>query len=383
MRGRTKKAAAEGNEHGRWGANANWSVDNNGVLTVTGTGALNESQLTNGQKSNVKKIIISEGITSLERSALYNFRNAEEIVLPESLTFMDKAVFEDCRSLLKINIPSGISSISGFLFFWCTSLKEITIPATVTEIGYAAFMNCTSLERIDIPYSVTKIGDNAFRDCEKLTVYGYEGTFAQLFASAVNIPFVQLEGDVDRSLFPDISDNPSNVYFRQVYWAVNKGIIRGQYGTLDPAAYCSRDQFVIMLWRYAGRPKISDGVPYTDIDRANPAYTSLQWTVKEGITTGFSDGTFRPSDTITRKQICKMFWNWAGQPSAGGKDTITDLLPGDPEFTAVMWCYENGIISAEENADGKLTIRPEDTCQRQQAAALLYNFAKNIKGDKI
>ena len=56
-----------------------------------------------------------------------------------------------------------------------------------------AFCNCKNLSRITIPESVTDIEDEAFRSCSNLTIYGYEGSYAETYANTNNIPFAAIK----------------------------------------------------------------------------------------------------------------------------------------------------------------------------------------------
>ena len=69
---------------------------------------------------------------------------------------------------------------------------SVIIPTTAVSIGSNCFNNCTSLEKAVIPSSVTSIAENAFDGCKNLTIYCYEGSYAQEYAEKNNIPYVLL-----------------------------------------------------------------------------------------------------------------------------------------------------------------------------------------------
>lgn len=64
----------------------------------------------------------------------------------------------------KIVIPEGVTSIEDGAFYGC-SLTSIEIPNSVTSIGDWAFTDCTGLTSVQIPNSVINIGSWAFSEC--------------------------------------------------------------------------------------------------------------------------------------------------------------------------------------------------------------------------
>ena len=77
---------------------------------------------------------------------------------------------------VKVVLPEGITTIESSLFEGCTFLSEFTIPASVTEIEASAFEGCSAISEIIIPAKVTKIGASAFKDCTSLESFEYDGT---------------------------------------------------------------------------------------------------------------------------------------------------------------------------------------------------------------
>ena len=154
--------------------NLTWKLYEDGTLTISGTGAMknydyydNPSPVCNN--SNVKKVVMEDGVTSIGSSAFRGCTSLTSITIPNSVTSIGNAVFSYCSSLTSITIPDSVTSIGSSAFSGCTSLTSITIPDSVTSIGNAAFSNCWDLTSITIPDSVTTIGDSAFSGCSSLT----------------------------------------------------------------------------------------------------------------------------------------------------------------------------------------------------------------------
>ena len=113
-----------------------------------------------------------------------------KVVIPKSVTTLGRGVFYNCFSLTLINIPDSITSIGNYAFMTCESLTSINLPNNVTSIGQSAFDGCTGLTSINIPSSVTNVRNNAFNGCTNLKIYCEQGSYAETYAKANNIPVV-------------------------------------------------------------------------------------------------------------------------------------------------------------------------------------------------
>ena len=154
--------------------NLTWKLDADGTLTISGTGAMknydyNDNPSPVYNNSNVKKVVIEDGVTSIGNSAFNECISLTSITIPDSVTSIGTYAFSGCRSLTSITIPDSVTSIGAYAFQSCSNLTSITIPDSVTSIGASAFNSCSGLTSITIPDSVTSIGSYAFYNCKNLT----------------------------------------------------------------------------------------------------------------------------------------------------------------------------------------------------------------------
>ena len=185
------RASAAEVASGTCGENANWSFSDDGVLTISGAGAIDDYlQRTDRPWDEYAESIesgnIGEGITDLGECAFMDCTTLLLVSLPDSLRYMGVATFENCSSLETISLPKGLVDLGWETFFGCTNLKTISIPDGITKIEPYTFSGCSSLDDVVIPDSVTYIGDEAFYQCsaleniqlpKKLTAIEY-GTFS-------------------------------------------------------------------------------------------------------------------------------------------------------------------------------------------------------------
>ena len=160
---------------GKCGDNANWTLDSNGTLSITGTGSMDWYDHASDVpwSSNwyqIKTVIVGQGINYIGQYAFYDCSNLTSVSLPQSLTMIGKCAFENCNSLKSVVLPSGLVILYDSAFYNCTNLTTINFPASLTYIGRACFYNCEKLHgNIVIPSKVTTIGNCAFYNCKSLT----------------------------------------------------------------------------------------------------------------------------------------------------------------------------------------------------------------------
>lgn len=114
---------------GTTGVNKNikWTLDSNGVLTISGEGEIIDQEYTN-------------------TSVWYANEKIKSIV-----------------------IENGVTKIGAFAFNKCTSLTSVTLSDSLKCISDKAFDNCTSLKSVSLGSNDVFIGKKAFRGCDKLT----------------------------------------------------------------------------------------------------------------------------------------------------------------------------------------------------------------------
>jgi hypothetical protein len=168
--------AADEVASGTCGDNLTWTLDSDGLLTISGTGEMSDytSQSRapwygDGYGQKIKRVIIKPGVTSIGDYAFTDCSNPTNITIPESVTRIGNYAFNGCSNLNSITIPTGVISIGNYAFYGCSSLTSIEIPEGVTSIGICAFGECSRLTSITIPESVTGIGESAFQNCSSLT----------------------------------------------------------------------------------------------------------------------------------------------------------------------------------------------------------------------
>ena len=181
---------------GTCGDNLTWTLDSEGILTISGTGDMYDYEYKKAPwfgDTEITKIVVNSGVTSIGacafggctayklavtlpdgvrsigKYAFYNCRFLNSITLPDGVETIGDYAFGECTYLKTITLPEGLKNIGDSAFYWCEYLGSIKFPESLISIGREAFKDCDTIAEIVIPDSVTSIGYYAFSCCDKLT----------------------------------------------------------------------------------------------------------------------------------------------------------------------------------------------------------------------
>ena len=147
------------------GNNLIWTLNGNGVLTISGTEDMrnfgNFGSPWNSCRSNIKHVIIEDGVTSIGNNAFYYCEALTSVIIPNGVEEIGYKSFSNCTSLTSVTIPDSVISIGSYSFESCNSLAKVNISALssqLTTIDDFAFSYCSSLTEFSLPSSLTTIG---------------------------------------------------------------------------------------------------------------------------------------------------------------------------------------------------------------------------------
>ena len=145
--------------------------------------------------------------------------------------------------------------------------------------------------------------------------------------------------------------------------------------TFSPDLAMSRGMLTTVLYRLEGSPELDLTDLFNDVNSDVWYAEGVAWAAENGIASGYGGGQFGPNDSVTREQFVVMLWRYAGSPKAGGQ--VLDFVDADRissfAVEALSWAVENGILRGKGNG----MLDPRGTATRAQAAQLLKNFMEN------
>lgn len=171
------------------GENLRWTLDNNGVLTISGSGAMKDYPRDENQrpdwylnhKDSIRSVVLDnkithigdyafDGCTSIKSVRYTGYTGNAGVALPESVTTIGVHAFSDTGVTGTLKLPEHLTEIDSSAFYHCGKLNgELKLPYTVKEIGGFAFNRCGFTGKLELPASLEKIGNDAFESCSGLT----------------------------------------------------------------------------------------------------------------------------------------------------------------------------------------------------------------------
>ena len=84
---------------------------------------------------------------------------------------LGESPFSYNKNIKKVVITEGVTNVGESAFYYCTELTEVTISSSVTKLS-GAFYQCSGLKKITVPKTVTEISNGEFLGCHaELTIY--------------------------------------------------------------------------------------------------------------------------------------------------------------------------------------------------------------------
>ena len=127
---------------GTCGDNLTWTLDENGVLVISGTGNMENYGY------------FFKDLLDYRHTPWYDYRG----------------------KIYSVKVETGVTSIGTLAFYQCYNMASVTIQEGVTIIGSGAFCECNSLMSVTIPLSLESIGYGSFFKCNTLSSVIYTGT---------------------------------------------------------------------------------------------------------------------------------------------------------------------------------------------------------------
>ena len=193
-------------------------------------------------------------------------------------------------------------------------------------------------------------------------------------------------------LYSDVTDDKA-FYYAPVYSLASKQYDTDKYvvsgtsaSTYSPEKNVTRGDFITLLYRAAkAAHKVTGTVnaedasnKFTDVSSKDYYAEAIAWAVENKITSGTSDSTFSPSETISRADAVTFIARLANQKTTIGDEytiqKFDDVKSGAYYANAVNWASDHKITAGKTSN----TFAPNDKVTRGQAATFIDRYFSSI-----
>ena len=172
--------------------------------------------------------------------------------------------------------------------------------------------------------------------------------------------------------YPDVL--PDAWYFDEVVKATDYGILNGKEDSFfDPDGYTTRAEAAKVLFAISGEERVAYSPIFTDVSNNAWYAPAVMWASNNKIILGYKDHTFKPDAKITRQDFVVLLYRYLGAPATNG-DLLKSYSDAKQirqyAYDALEWGVEVGLLRGYENN----TIRPENNVSRAELAAFTVRF---------
>lgn len=168
-----------------------WTLDADGLLKITGSGAMpNYTQFNAKERpwhnyvSAIKNIEIGDGITHIGDYSFWTHTALQSVTLSDSVKSIGEAAFAFSGKLTEVSVSNTLETVGDNAFLYCSKLTSFDFVDSVTSIGQDAFNHC-SLTQVTIPAKTTDIRSGAF---------AYNPLLAAIEVDAGNVNYCSVDG---------------------------------------------------------------------------------------------------------------------------------------------------------------------------------------------
>lgn len=141
-------------------------------------------------------------------------------------------------------------------------------------------------------------------------------------------------------------------FYNNVMAAYKAGYVSGRTdGTFAPSEKVSRRDFAIMVYKMMGSKDVTSTASFVDVAADDYAATAIAFLKENDIVSGYEDGTFHPAATITRQEVASILakaLNLSGTSANTFKDDAKIATWAKP---AVYACYAAGVFNGDNNGN--------------------------------
>lgn len=184
------------------------------------------------------------------------------------------------------------------------------------------------------------------------------------------------------AFFPDTQSNWAR---NAIQTLSDQQIITGYPdGSFRPEGGITRAEFSAVMVKALGlSPNVSGAQTFQDVPTSNWAYRAIETVRHAGLVSGYPNGTFMPTRTISRAEAIAILANASRMPMPND-NTINQVLSGYRDSSSIPTWARPGVaaaiqsgIYANDPAEGN-AINPNQPATRGEVAAMVQNLRERL-----
>jgi hypothetical protein len=176
---------------------------------------------------------------------------------------------------------------------------------------------------------------------------------------------ITVESSTNTFTFSDLNNN--HRFYNEISYLLAREVITGfQDGSFRPSDKVTRAQAAIMIGRALDLDGTKRTTGFKDVGTSSAASGYIASAVERGIITGFKDNTYRPNDPVTRGQMA-IFIARAYDLKNEAQVSFSDVPKGSASYVYIQRILAEGITTGYN--DG--TFKPERELIRSDFAAFM------------
>lgn len=234
---------------------------------------------------------------------------------------------------------------------------DVTFSIDEVEIGVATVEN--GVATLTVASTALPVGSS-----EVVATFGSESGFL----GSVGTTYVVVG-------FPDVP--LTNGFFGDIIWMVDAGLATGYSdGTFRPVAPVSRGAMAAFIYRMANDGATAPActvAPFSDVGVGFQFCGEITWLKETGLSTGYTDGTYRPATNVSRQAMAAFLYRYATDAAPNpvcDPSLFTDVKNGHPFCGEITWLRSNDITTGTAGA-----FLPANDTSRQAMAAFLSRLS--------
>lgn len=165
--------------------------------------------------------------------------------------------------------------------------------------------------------------------------------------------------------------DPNAWYHEAADFVVKNNLLNGYSDVFNPNGTLTRAEASVLFCKMAGWPTVTVDNNFSDVSDAAWYAIPVKWATNQGIIDSYNDGTFQPDNLVTMEQFLTILWRYAGFPH----DPQPYLAFSDEAeisqyaMDAVDWAAGQQFLQFTNSV-----LNPQKNITRIEIAEILKNF---------